>query len=121
MKFGLYQTMTPHLVLEKHGGGRIKHKIYWNLCFYSDMTVGLFGGDKDYLEPYIRRNFDLKGEIIRLTDDHLELYITNPYTQIRKIYKGKILPDTLHLKYYMEDKPNDVSEDVFQYIDTEQA
>ena len=116
MKQGIYQTIHPHTVEEQHGGGNIQHKIYWSLCFYSNSRVGLFGGNKDYFDPYFKLEFDLNGEVVEVTDNYLEIFILNPFTNIKRIYKGRIEGNRLYLKYYLEDKPKEISEDVFEYI-----
>lgn len=119
IKSGMYRTVKPHIVYEKHGGANIKHEIFWILCFYQQSKeVGLFGGDKEFIQPYLKKAFDLKGEITKSIDNFLELYILNPYTQIRKIYTGHIEGDRLYLRYYQEDKPGEVFEDEFEFIGT---
>lgn len=76
----------------------------------------MFGGDKDFLLPYKTEAFDLKGEIISCSDHHVEFYIINPYTNVRKFFTGTINAGTLDLKYYLEDNPQQVFEDVFEYV-----
>ena len=119
IKAGIYRTVKSHVIFEKHGGANIKHEVYWNLCFYPhSKEVGLFGADKGFIQPYVNKSFDLKGEVSKSTDNFLELFILNPYTNLRKIYTGRIESDHLYLKYYHENKPEEVFEDVFEYIGT---
>lgn len=119
LKAGIYQTIKPHVVLEKHGGGNIEHKVYWNLCFYSNTSaVGLYGSSKGYIKPYQDQSFELKGGIIQIHSDYLELFVLNPYTNLKTIYKGRIEGDTLLLQYFEEDDPEEVQEDMFHYIGT---
>lgn len=117
IKPGMYRIVKPHIVYENHGGANIKHEIFWILCFYQhSKEVGLFGADKEFIQPYLKKTFDLKGEITKSTDNFLELYVLNPYTKVRKIYSGRVEGDRLHLKYYHDDKPTEVFEDEFEYI-----
>lgn len=116
-KAGIYQTIMPHAFFEKHGGGKIKHTIFWNLCFYPDSPrVGLFGGRKNNLRPYESEQYDLKGEITELNNSYIELYITNPYANAKKIYKGRIEGDRLYLQSHYENNPLELSEEVFEFV-----
>jgi hypothetical protein len=119
VKAGIYRTSKPHIVYEKHGGANVMHEVYWNLCFYEHSNeVGLFGADKGFTQPYVKKSFDLKGQIMKSIDNLLELYVLNPYTDIKKVYIGSIKEDHLYLKYYHENNPEEVFEDVFEYIGT---
>ena len=117
MKLGIYQTVKPHQVFEQHGGGTIRHEIYWSLCFLPDNRVGLFGAGKNFFRPYFKNELDMTGEITRRNGNYLEFYILNRNTPHRKLYTEKIKERTLHTSSFYEDKPEEVVKEVFEYVD----
>jgi hypothetical protein len=119
LKSGIYRTLREHYTIEKHGGAILRDIFFWFLCFYlPEKSVGLFGASKNFLKPYFENNIDLKGEITLHLNDKLEFYIFNKDTGVNIRYIGSIKEDHLYLKYYHENKPEEVFEDVFEYIGT---
>jgi hypothetical protein len=97
----------------------MEHKVYWYLCFYSSTSgIGLYGSDKGFTKPHQDQSSDLKGSIVQKQSDYLELFVLNPYTNVKTIYRGTIKDDSLYLQYFQEDKPQEVYADVFEYIGT---
>ncbi len=117
---GVYRTIEAGLTIEEHGGAKIKHYMYWFLCFYLPKKyVGLYGtSTKNYLKPYLENRIELKGKITVHQDDRLEFYIYNKDTGVNILYNGRTKEDQLYLKYYHENKPEEVFDDVFKYIGT---
>ena len=118
LKAGIYRSKTPTLTIEEHGGGKLKHHIFWYLCFYlPKRNVGLYGADStDYVQPYLQNRIRLQGEIIELTDSRLSFFIFNHETGININFTGTIQNGTLHVTFYHDDKPNELYNDVLEYF-----
>lgn len=104
-------------MFEQHGGGTIRDTFYWFLAFYlPEKHVGFYGGSKNYFETYRENRIRLKGKISQLSDDHIEFYIYNVDKKQNIKFSGQIIGETLHLTYYHEHEPGEVSYDIFEYV-----
>lgn len=117
LKKGIYRTVEKHFAEEQHGGGTLRSIFYWFLTFYlPDKKVGLYGASRDYIRPYKENSIDMKGEITKLSDNDLEFYIYNIDAKENIKFSGQIIDDRLHLRYYDENMPGEVSYDIFEYV-----
>ena len=119
LKKGIYRTKDPGLTFEEHGGGKLKHHIYWYLCFYlPERKVGMYGSsDKAHFRPYFENTIVLEGELTHLTEHLISFFIKNPDTGFNINFEGKIEGTQLHLKYCHENSPGEIYEDVFNYLE----
>src|SRR5688572_20680977 len=110
LKKGVYRTREAGLTIEEHGGARIRHYVYLYLCFYlPEKNVGLYGTSiKNYFHPYLNHTIDLEGEITKQKKSDLEFYIFNRDTGVKMPFAGVIEGEFLRLRYYHEDKPEEV-------------
>jgi hypothetical protein len=115
---GVYRTKKAGSAIEEHGGVRMTHLIYWYLCFYeNNTTVGMYGSsDPDYFDPFVRNVIRLKGELLEQHNSSISFFVLNASTKVNILFKGTIEGNELHLKYFHENKPAEVYEDVFEYI-----
>ena len=116
LRIGIYQTIDPDEVYEQHGGAEISHTIFWNLCFFEDKTVGLFGGSKEFMTPYIKKSVPMKGRVSYHIGSKLEISLFNPYTASNITFSGTVAGDKLILTQTQDSNPNEVRRYVFQYL-----
>ena len=117
---GLYRLKKPHQVEEKHGGGILKHEVFWYLAFYNDSDlIGLYGSGPNDFRRFLSKDFDLKGKIIEQNENQFAFFIHNPYSNEKIIFEGAIIENgrKLKLKAYNENTPQEIwIDDTFEYI-----
>jgi hypothetical protein len=117
LKKGIYRSVHEHYTSERHGGATLRDGFFWFLCFYlPDKSVGLFGASKHFIKPYLENRIHLNGKLTFYENDKVDFDILNNDNGVTIQYTGQIRGDLLYLKYFHEDKPEEVFEDVFEYI-----
>ena len=69
-----------------------------------------------YVQPYVESTIELQGEITLLTESHISFYIYNTARSKNINFTGTIENNNLYITYHHEDKPNEVFEDVLEYL-----
>lgn len=105
IKNGIYQIKNPEIGIEEHGGAKIKFEVYWNLCFYPNKKIGLFGGNKTYYKPYFSKIFPFNGDIIIQDINNIKFSLLNRNNNESVIFDGTITKNSIHLVSYKEKTP----------------
>lgn len=120
MKKGVYCSITSSNVKETHAGVKQTESYYNHICFYlPQQIVGFYGGSKNWLSPFLKKELRYIGEITSISDKEVSFYVNDPYNKDIILFTGQIYDDFLEVTAKRKSEIEKIwFEGTFKYIGT---